>query len=70
MSRQKVKEEKSMYDIVIIQESENMYSWALRQVAPYKVLAVSQLIAEKYLIEIEAQQIADKFGLSVFVEEN
>jgi len=56
-------------DIAIIQLSGNIYYWTLRQVSPYKVLAVSQLIAEKYLIEIEAQELANKFGLCVFVEE-
>ena len=58
-----------MYDIVIIQESGSIYSWALRQASPYKVIATSQLIAEKYLVEIEAREIANQFGLVVFVEE-
>lgn len=56
-------------DIAIIQLSGNTYYWVLRQVTPYKVIAVSQLIGEKYLIEIEAQELANKFGLCVFVEE-
>jgi len=59
-----------IYDIVIIQESGSIYSWALRQVAPYKVIATSQLIGEKYLVEIEAREIANRFGLCVFVEES
>ena len=58
-----------MYDIVIIQESENMYSWALRRVSPYKILARSQLVAEKYLIENEAKEIANQFNLYVSIEE-
>ena len=58
-----------MYDIAIIQLSGNTYYWALRQTSPYKVLATSQLIAEKYLIEIEAQEIANQFGLVIMVEE-
>ena len=59
----------SMYDIAIIQLSGNTYYWALRQVAPYKVLATSQLIAEKYLIEAEAYELANRFNLHVVIEE-
>ena len=58
-----------MYDIVVIQESRSIYSWALRQVSPYKVLATSQLIGEKYLVENEANEIANRFGLVVLIEE-
>ena len=57
------------YDIAIVQLSARNYFWVLRQVSPYKVLATSQLISEKYFIETEAQEIADRFGLVVFVEE-
>jgi len=58
-----------MYDMVIIQLSGNTYFWALRQVSPYKIIATSKLIGEKYLVENEARELANRFSLPVFVEE-
>lgn len=58
-----------MYDIAIIQLSGNIYFWVLRQVSPYKVMASSQLISDRCLVEQEAQELANQFGLCVFVEE-
>lgn len=59
-----------MYDIVIIQESASLYSWALRQINPYKVLASSKLVAERYLIENEVQELSNESGIFVCEEEN
>jgi len=59
-----------MYEIVITQISKTFYCWVLRQVSPYKVLAVSQLMSDKSTVEIEANSLAVEFGLFVDYEEN
>jgi len=57
------------FDIAIVQLSgKESFYWALRRVSPYEVLITSD-IAAKFLIEKQAQEIADEFGLVVMVEE-
>ena len=58
------------YDVVITQLSEmDAYCWALRRVLPYQVLAISKVVEARCVIERQAQEIADEFGLVVMVEE-
>lgn len=56
-----------MYEITIIQLSGETYFWALKKDG--KMIATSELIDKKPVIEIEADEVAKDFGLSVFIEE-
>lgn len=60
----------SNFDIAVVQLSgKDSYYWALRRVSPYEVLATSQNIDAKCIIEKQAQEIADEFELVVMIEE-
>ena len=56
-----------MYEITIIQLSDRTYFWALKKDG--KMIATSELIDKKPIIEVEADEVAKDFRLPVFIEE-
>lgn len=50
-----------MYEIRVIQLSSETYFWAIRQAG--RMIATSELIGEKSLVEAEAESISHQFGL-------
>ena len=56
-----------MYEITIIQLSGETYFWALKKDG--KMIATSELIDEKSVVEVEVDEVAKDFRLPVFVEE-
>ena len=56
-----------MYEIAVIQLSRETCFWVLKK--ERQVIASSRMIGEKYEVENEAQELADSFGICLFVEE-
>ena len=58
-----------MYEVRVIQLSGETYFWAIREAE--KIIATSELIGEKSLVETEAESISHQLGLggTIIIEE-